>query len=168
MRLEIGVSKASHDRGDSSRVEYTPRELLSERDCVNIHRQSLASNKLSNLSQSYKKKRWAIDQRRLTFRRRRKKGTQLESLGSVVVNGCPPLASRICNRVSLKSRPAIEDTAGAAAATADAGAEVVATEVVPPSRRAFSCAAFCARSRLSASICALIAARAFLSFSFSI
>ena len=36
-----------------------------------------------------------------------------------------------------------------------------------PSRSAFSCAAFCARSRLSASICALIAARAFLSFSFS-
>jgi hypothetical protein len=114
-----------------------------------------------------KKRRWAIDQRRLPFRRR-KKGTQLESLGSVVVNGCPPLASRICNRVSLKSRPAIEDTAGVAAATAGAGAEVVATEVVPPSRRAFSCAAFCARSRLSASICALIAARAFLSFSFSI
>jgi hypothetical protein len=39
-----------------SRVEYTPRELLSERDGVNIHRQSLASNKLSHLSQSYKKK----------------------------------------------------------------------------------------------------------------
>lgn len=40
-------------------------------------------------------------------------------------------------------------------------------DAAAPSRSAFSCAAFCARSRLSASICALIAARAFLSFSFS-
>ena len=85
-----------------------------------------------------------------------RKGTQLESLGSVVVSGCPPLASRICNLVSLNSRPGVEDVAGAAAATAGAGADVAAA--VPPSRIAFSCAAFCARSRLSASICALTAA----------
>ena len=32
-------------------VEYAPRELLCERDGVNIHRQTLTSNKLSHLSQ---------------------------------------------------------------------------------------------------------------------
>jgi len=87
-----------------------------------------------------------------------------------VVSGCPPLASRICKRVSLNSRPGVEEVAGAgaAAAAAGVGAEVVAVEVgAVPSRSAFSCAVFCARSRLSTSICALIAARAFLSFSFS-
>jgi hypothetical protein len=35
-----------------SRVEYAPRELLSERDGVNVHRQTLASNKLRHRSQS--------------------------------------------------------------------------------------------------------------------
>ena len=73
MRLEIGVSKASHDRGDSSRVEYTPRELLSERDGVNIHRQSLASNKLSNLSQSYKKKTMDNRSEKANFSKEKKK-----------------------------------------------------------------------------------------------
>jgi len=57
------------------------------------------------------------------------------------------------------------------AATAGAGAvrvaAVVLAAVAVPSRMAFSSAAFCARSRLSASIFALTAARAFLSFSFS-
>jgi len=78
------------------------------------------------------------------------KRTQLASLGSVVVSGCPPLASRICKRVSLNSRPGTEVAAGAAAVAAspvDVGGGAAA-----PSRSAFSCAAFCARSRLSASI----------------
>ena len=94
------------------------------------------------------------------------KYTQLESLGSVVVSGCPPLASRICRRVSLNSRPGIEAATGGGAA---GGAEVPAMSAGggTPSRNAFSCAAFCARSRLSASICALMAARAFFSSSFS-
>lgn len=78
------------------------------------------------------------------------KGTQLASLGSVVVSGCPPLASRICKRVSLNSRPGIEVAAGAAAVAASpVDAEGTAAA---PSRIAFSCAAFSARSRLSASI----------------
>ena len=101
--------------------------------------------------------------------------TQLASLRSVVVSGAPPLASRICKRVSGKSRPASEDVAGAAAgaaagraARAGGGAAAGAGAVAVPSRSAFSCAAFCARSRLSASIFSLIAARAFLSFSFSV
>ena len=94
------------------------------------------------------------------------KYTQLESLGSVVVSGCPPLASRICRRVSLNSRPGTE---AATVGGAGGGAEVPAMSAGggAPSRNAFSCAAFCARSRLSASICALIAARAFFSSSFS-
>jgi hypothetical protein len=104
----------------------------------------------------------------LNFSKEKKKGTQLESLGSVVVSGCPPLASRICSRVSLNSRPRIEVTAGAAGAGAEVVATAAAAAFVPPSRSALSSAAFCARCRLSASICALTAARAFLSFSFSI
>ena len=102
--------------------------------------------------------------------RREVRGTQLASLRSVVVSGAPPLASRICRRVSGKSRPASEDVAGAAAAGrgARAGGGAGAGAVAVPSRSAFSCAAFCARSRLSASIFSLIAARAFLSFSFSV
>ena len=94
------------------------------------------------------------------------KKTQLESLGSVVVSGCPPLASRICRRVSLNSRPGTEDVTVAGPAE---GAEVPAVLVggATPSRNAFSCATFCARSRLSASICNLTAARAFFSSSFS-
>ena len=94
------------------------------------------------------------------------KKTQLESLGSVVVNGCPPLASRICRRVSLNSRPGTEVVT---VAGAPEGAEVPAVLAggATPSRSAFSCAAFSARSRLSTSICALIAARAFFSSSFS-
>jgi hypothetical protein len=115
-------------------------------------------------------------QKKLTQRNSRtkkKRGTQLELLGSVVVSGWPPLASRICNRVSLNSRPGSEVVAaGAATATAAAtgvGARaVLVAAVAVPSRWAFSSAAFCARSRLSASIFALIAARAFLSFSFSV
>jgi len=56
------------------------------------------------------------------------------SLGSVVVSGCPPLASLICKRVSLNSRPGteVEVAAGAVAgAAAGAGAGAAAT---PPSR----------------------------------
>jgi len=102
----------------------------------------------------------------------KKRETQLASLGSVVVSGCPPLASRICKRVSLNSRPGIEAAAAAAAAVvagpgATAAGGAGGGAAAAPSRSAFSCAAFCARSRLSASICALIAAMAFLSFSFS-
>ena len=41
--------------GSSRGVEYAPRELLSERDGVNVHRQGLTSYKLSHLSQSYEK-----------------------------------------------------------------------------------------------------------------
>jgi hypothetical protein len=78
------------------------------------------------------------------------KRTQLASLGSVVVSGCPPLASRICRRVSLNSRPGIEVIAGAAAVTASP-VDAEGTVAVP-SRSAFSCAAFSARWRLSASI----------------
>ena len=78
------------------------------------------------------------------------KRTQLASLGSVVVNGCPPLASRICKRVSLNSRPGIEVVAGVAEVAASP-VDVKGTAAAP-SRSAFSCAAFCARWRLSASI----------------
>jgi hypothetical protein len=79
------------------------------------------------------------------------KRTQLASLGSVVVSGCPPLASRICKRVSLNSRPGIEVVAGAAAVAASP-VDAEGTAATTPSRSAFSCAAFSARWRLSASI----------------
>ena len=38
------------------RVEYAPRELLSEYDRFNVHRQGLTCNELRNRSQSWKKK----------------------------------------------------------------------------------------------------------------
>jgi len=110
--------------------------------------------------------RWSGGQR-LTHKEKRE--TQLASLGSVVVSGCPPLASLICKRVSLNSRPGTEVKVEVAA-EAKAEAEAPATgagATAAPSRSAFSFAAFCARSRLSVSICALIAARALLSSSFS-
>ena len=65
------------------------------------------------------------------------KRTQLASLGSVVVSGCPPLASRICKRVSLNSRPGIEVVAGAAAAVAASPIDAEGTAAAP-SRSAFS------------------------------
>jgi hypothetical protein len=87
----------------------------------------------------------------------------LASLESVVTYGCPPLAMRICNLVSGKSFPATAGFGGAAtdvvAGSSGRGA---------PSLRAFFLAAFSARSRLSASIWALIRARAFASSSFSV
>jgi hypothetical protein len=86
----------------------------------------------------------------------------LASLDSVVVYGWPPLAVRICNLVSLKSLPATVLAAGVGADTGDE-----ASDMAFPSRNAFSRAAFSARSRLSASICALIAAFARTSSIFS-
>lgn len=87
----------------------------------------------------------------------------LASLESVVTYGCPPLAIRICNLVSGKSFPATAGFGGAAAdVVAGSGGRVA------PSLRAFSLAAFSARSLLSASIWALTRARAFASSSFSV
>lgn len=82
----------------------------------------------------------------------------LESLGSVVTYGVPPLANRIWSRVSLKSLPAtvplpLEDVvAVVAAAVAGVGMEAEASTIGRPSRSAFSRAAFSARAFLSASI----------------
>ena len=137
--------------------------MLSESDRVDIHGQSLSSNEFRHLPQRCSQQTIKISK----AEKKTDKKTQLESLGSVVVSGCPPLASRICRRVSLNSRPGTEAaTVGGAAG----GAEVPAMAAGggTPSRNAFSCAAFSARSRLSASICALIAARAFFSSSFSV
>ena len=92
---------------------------------------------------------------------------ELASLGSVVVYGVPPLAIRICSRVSLKSLPATELPAVDAEADA-AGAGAGAASTARPSRRAFSSAARRARSCLSCSICALTAARALASATFSV
>ena len=154
--LPRDILSISEERKEDS----TPRKLLGECDRVDIYGQGLASNKFRHLPQRCSQ---GPTIRVLSLSKLKKK-TQLASLGSVVVSGCPPLASRICRRVSLNSRPGTEAVAGAGG-----GTEVlaVATGGATPSRNAFSRAAFCARSRLSTSICALIAARAFLSFSFS-
>jgi len=88
-----------------------------------------------------------------------------DSLGSVVVNGWPPEAKRICSRVSLNSLLEPLCTATAAAAGVVWGALLIGVDC--PSRRAFSRAAFSARAFLSASICALTAARARASSIFS-
>jgi len=86
----------------------------------------------------------------------------LASLDNVVTYGCPPLAIRICSLVSGKSLPATVGFGGA-------GVDGVAGSWGrgAPSLRAFSLAAFSARSFLSASIWALTFARAFASSSFS-
>jgi hypothetical protein len=84
----------------------------------------------------------------------------LASLDNVVVYGCPPLAIRICNRVSLKSLPAAP-LAGEVAEEAGLGAALVLAGSLGigwPSRIAFSRANFSARVFLSASIWALMAA----------
>jgi len=92
----------------------------------------------------------------------------LDSLGRVVVYGAPPLANRICNRVSLKSLPAtmLDDDAIAAGDSIPDAAGL--SMIGLPSRKAFSRAAFSARTCLSASIWALIAALAFTSSAFSV
>jgi len=54
------------------------------------------------------------------------KQNPLASLGNEVVYGCPPLPIRICNRVSLKSLPAMPPTgaAGTGAGTDETPAEL--------------------------------------------
>ena len=86
----------------------------------------------------------------------------LASLDKVVVYGCPPLATRICNLVSLKSFPATPlDVLEAVFAPVTAAADVSELSGTGlPSRSAFSRANFSARACLSASIWALTAALA--------
>ena len=86
-------------------------------------------------------------------------GTALASLDNVVVYGWPPVAIRICNRVSLKSLPATP-LAGAAAGLGAVDVLAELSNTGWPSRIAFSRANFSARAFLSASIWALIAALA--------
>lgn len=93
----------------------------------------------------------------------RRLGYILLSLGKVFVIGVPPVASLTCNLVSGFSLLFIPVFAlGTIVGT---GEDDVGMAF--PSRRAFSRAAFSARSRLSASIWALMAALAFWSSSFS-
>ena len=86
----------------------------------------------------------------------------LASSESLITYGCPPCAMRICSLVSGKSVPGTVGFSGIAADMV-----VGSTGRGVPSSRAFSLAAFSARSRLSASIWALIHARAFASSCFS-
>lgn len=84
---------------------------------------------------------------------------------NVLTSGWPPTCRRIWRRVCGASEllPPPNDAVGFGVA---AGVSTL-SPLAAASRRAFSRAAFSARSRLSASICALIAARARWSSSFS-
>lgn len=87
--------------------------------------------------------------------------------GNVLTSGAPPTCRRIWRRVCgaslLLPPPKLAVGFGI-----DAGASAIGCPDACASRSAFSRAAFSARSRLSASICALIAARARWSSSFSV
>jgi hypothetical protein len=144
--------------------------MLGKRHRINVEAQRLCSDKLGDVTERCGRTGSAhVGHLDDNARETRKKGNNhvLESLGSVVTYGVPPLSSLIWSRVSLKSLPAtapppLEEAAGVTEEVAGA------STIGRPSRSAFSRAAFSARAFLSASIWALTAALAFASLILSV